>query len=106
MGDNRLTEIYAKVVAQYPIIDTVVEYRLKEGVTEQQAIDRLFEYETMDIADWAYMIRKKLTPKQVEYWDENEMHCPDCNAAVMDYEAKYCIECGRALQVKPEPKGV
>jgi hypothetical protein len=102
MGDNRLTEVYVHITAEYPTIDSVVKRRLKEGVTEQEAIDRLFEYETMGIDDWAYMIRKKLTPKQVEYWDENEMHCPDCNAAVMDYDAKFCVYCGRALQVKPD----
>jgi len=99
---NRLTEVFVKSEGEFPFVDATVEYRLKKGVTEQQAIDRLFKYETMDIADWAYMIRKKLTPKQVEYWGEDEMHCPDCNAAVMDYEAKYCVYCGRALQVKPD----
>lgn len=102
MGDNRLTEVYVHIKAEYPNIDTVAKRRLKEGVTEQEAIDRLFEYETMGVDDWAYMIRKKLAQKEVERGCDGEMHCPDCNAAVMDYEAKFCVYCGRALRVKPE----
>ena len=98
MGVIRLTEFDINNV-----VDGRAGFKLKEGVTVEEAIRRLAWYETMSLTDIVRLANEFATPKKPIFSTiEEPLWCPTCGCPIENYkDAECCCYCGQVLK-KPD----